>query len=476
MRKLRIARLLMIATILLIVTFQVYWLTKLYYQEYDNLKRTTDVIFKESLYDLQVARFEKDTLFRGLPPSDLFSKNIVRVLKVKKDSTANRKQRSFIISMNETKALRGSDAVIIRDSTKSFQGDQASGRFMERLRLRESLHDSLPLASVDSIYHAALTRVNIELPFSLLILKQPQDGELCPGAFCTSRIPVGIFSQVSYMASFPDPWTLLINRIKVQGLLSLLLVVLTILSFVFIYRNLLAEKRLTDIKNDFISNITHELKTPIATVSVAIEAMKNFNVLQNPGRTQEYLDIADNELQRLSLLVDKVLKLSMFEQEQIELKFEGVDVHDVAREVITSMRIQFEQKKAQVELVAEGIDFSVFGDRLHLTSMLYNLADNALKYSMLSPAIRIVVSESASIVKLMIADNGVGIDQEYRSKIFDKFFRVPGGNKHNVKGYGLGLSYVAHIVEKHAGEVRVESEIGKGASFIIQLPKYDQKT
>lgn len=291
------------------------------------------------------------------------------------------------------------------------------------------------------------------------------------GAFSTKRVPVGLMSPVFYRAEFEDPGMYVLRKMSMQLLLSLLLIGLTVLSFIFIYRNLLAQKRLTDIKNEFIGNITHELKTPIATVSVAIEAMKNFNALQSPERTQEYLGIAGLELNRLSLLVDKVLRLSMFEKQQLELKNEWFDLKELLKEVTGSMQLQFEKTGAVVNVAYTGADFSLMADRVHISSVVYNLLDNALKYSKGNPVIDISVEAGSSQLMLRVTDNGLGIPAAYRDKIFDKFFRVPHGNKHNVKGYGLGLSYVAHIIKEHHGSIMVESEEGNGASFIIKLPR-----
>ncbi len=254
-------------------------------------------------------------------------------------------------------------------------------------------------------------------------------------------------------------------------LFSFFLIGVTILSFLLVYRNLLQQQRLGEIKNEFISNITHELKTPISTVSVAIEAMKNFNALQNPQRTAEYLDIAENELQRLTMLVDKVLKLSMFEQQQIELKYEIFDLYKITSDVINSMRIQFEKYKADVRINGKGNNFTLMADRLHITSVLYNLIDNALKYSNNYPQINILIEEKENEIQLSVTDKGKGIPQIYKEKIFEKFFRVPHGDAHNTKGYGLGLSYVSHIILRLKGTIDLESEINKGSTFIIKLPK-----
>jgi two-component system phosphate regulon sensor histidine kinase PhoR len=253
-------------------------------------------------------------------------------------------------------------------------------------------------------------------------------------------------------------------------LFSLFLAGVTIFSFLLLYRNLLRQQRLAEIKNDFISNITHELKTPIATVGVAIEALKNFNAMHDPQKTKEYLDISANELQRLSLLVDKVLKLSMFEKKEIELNKEHFDMKVLTREVLDTMKLQFEKNKAMVNFETSGKDFMINADKLHITSVIYNLLDNALKYRNGGPIINVRLTSQKDLVTLTVKDNGIGIAPEYQGRIFDKFFRVPTGNKHIVKGYGLGLSYVSHVVAQHKGTINVTSEINSGSTFMIKLP------
>jgi two-component system phosphate regulon sensor histidine kinase PhoR len=171
------------------------------------------------------------------------------------------------------------------------------------------------------------------------------------------------------------------------------------------------------------------------------------------------------------MLVDKVLKLSMFEQQQIELKYEKFDVCKLSAEVINSMRLQFDKYKAEVSLDSKGTDCFIIADRLHITSVLYNLIDNALKYSGNNPEIKIVIEEKETEIQLSVTDKGKGIPSEYKDKVFEKFFRVPHGDAHDIKGYGLGLSYVSHIIAKHKGTIHIESELGKGSTFILKLPK-----
>lgn len=192
---------------------------------------------------------------------------------------------------------------------------------------------------------------------------------------------------------------------------------ITIAAFLVLYRNLRKQRKLAELKNEFISNITHELKTPIATVGVAIEALKNFNAIDNPERTREYLDISQNELHRLSLLVDKVLKLSMFENQGIELKYETLNLRGIVTEVVESLKLQLEKFKATVDVQYEG-ETELRGDRLHLLSVVFNLLDNALKYRNTDKEVKIDVqiNGTADAVQLIIRDNGIGISRNTRKR------------------------------------------------------------
>ncbi|HEX7845784.1 MAG TPA: HAMP domain-containing sensor histidine kinase [Chitinophagaceae bacterium] len=326
-----------------------------------------------------------------------------------------------------------------------------------------SQKDSVTVKEIDSAYAIKLKENKIGVGFAVNRL----DSTATPSP---NAVTIGFSKPASFTLSLSNTFGYMFSKLKLPILFSLLLVGITIASFVLLYRNMLRQQRLAALKNDFISNITHELKTPIATVGVAIEALKNFNAIHDPKRTAEYLDISQNELQRLNLLVDKVLKLSMFEKKEIELKYETISLKDVVDEVVTSMRLQIEKYRANVSVNVEG-DSSLQADRLHLLSVVFNLLDNALKYGKDDPEIKIDLEEKENTVVLKMSDNGIGIPAEYKDKVFDKFFRIPHGDTHNAKGYGLGLSYVAHVIRKHKGSIEVESQPGKGATFVITLPK-----
>jgi len=336
-----------------------------------------------------------------------------------------------------------------------------------------TINDSIPIVQISAAYKAGLAKNGIRISFSVSkdSIGDKKDSLATSSKIIqTSAVPVGLFSKVEYHAKLENATVYLLQKISPQIILSLLLVAVTLVAFSFLYRNLIAQKRLADMKDEFISNITHELKTPIATVNVAIEALRNFGGLQNPERTKEYLDISASELQRLSLLVDKVLKLSMFESENIELHTESLNIKDLVENAMSTMKLQFDKQHAVTSFTVKGDNFILSADKLHIMSVVYNLLDNALKYSKGNPHIDVSLESQEQYAELRIKDNGIGIPAAYQEKVFDKFFRVPTGNRHNTKGYGLGLSYVAHIVRSHNGSIRLESEEGKGSIFIVRLP------
>ena len=326
-----------------------------------------------------------------------------------------------------------------------------------------TIKDSVTVKEITDAYAKRLKEDNMGVDFKVLKLDSANTESL-------NAVTIGFSKPTTFSLSLVGTMGYMLDKLKLPILFSLLLVGITIFSFALLYRNMMKQQRLAELKNEFISNITHELKTPIATVGVAIEALKSFNAIHNPERTKEYLDISQNELQRLNLLVDKVLKLSMFEKKEIDLKYEIVNIKDIVDEVVSSMKLQIEKHHATVLVNTEG-DCTLQADRLHLMSVVFNLLDNALKYSNGNPVIKINLEEKENDIEMKLTDNGIGIAPEYKDKVFEKFFRVPHGDTHNAKGYGLGLSYVAHVVNKHKGTIGVESQPGEGTIFTISLPK-----
>ncbi len=356
------------------------------------------------------------------------------------------------------------------DKVESMRAEKS---FIRMISNGKSLDDSLPVARLDSVYKKELTGTGILIGFTIRMGKDDslhQKDTAGKASLRTDLAKVGIIHPYWYRAEFENPAGYLLKKILPQILFSIFLVVFTTVTFIFLYRNLVAQRKLTQIKNDFISNITHELKTPIATVSVAVEALRNFGGMEKPERTREYLDISASELQRLSLLVDKVLKLSLFESKELEMRTEQLDLKQLTEEVLNTMKLQFDKQHAKVDLLVQGQYFTIDADRLHITSVIYNLLDNALKYSTGHPQITVRLIHHINEIELQVTDKGIGIESGFTQKIFEKFFRVPTGNQHNIKGYGLGLSYVSHVVKRHKGTISVDTAIGRGSTFIIKFP------
>lgn len=459
----------MVAAIILIAAFQIYWILLKIEEEKRILRFRTNIIFRESVFDLQASKLKLDSTTRlryGLPPDIARFTDIVR--KHLADSSYNvspqSSTRNSILTVERPAGTQANDSI----SHRSFQ---SGGRFFEFLIGIDSLQDSLRVVEIIEAYTNNLKKEGISVPFSIIKTEETDIRQGNPPRHEWNKATIGFTHPISYQVQLGDTLNYIFEKVLPQIIFSIFLIGLTITAFSVLYRNLRAQRRLTDIKNDFISNITHELKTPISTVSVAIEAIKNFNVIQQPERTKEYLDIAGNELNRLSLLVDKVLKLTMFEKQQTELTYEQFDIKQLTEEVIASMGLQFEKAKAKVKLLSTGTYFVIKADHMHITSVLYNLLDNALKYSKGDPEIDINIDATdKDWLTLKIKDNGIGIPAAYKTRVFEKFFRVPTNNKHNIKGYGLGLSYVSHIINQHQGSIILHSDPDKGSEFIIKLP------
>lgn len=281
-------------------------------------------------------------------------------------------------------------------------------------------------------------------------------------SFALSQIPITIFSDVDGFI-----W----KRMMTPLLMSLVLFGVVALSFYFILKSWMSQVRLIRIKNEFISNMTHELKTPISTVGVALEALHNYGGLDDPVKRKEYLDISKYELNRLKLLVDKVLNMSAIDHGAIALSTSELDIKVLIDEMLHSMKLHFDKNGVDVKYKFEGNNFNLIGDKVHLTNVFYNLIDNAVKYGGDQPRIEVQLIDRKDAVVTKIKDSGPGIPGEYLDKIYDRFFRVPTNNIHNVKGHGLGLHYVKTIIEAHNGKVKAKSASGLGTTFIVTLPR-----
>lgn len=476
---------LMSFSLLLLLLFQALWLRSVYDDQYEALHKETDAIFRNTMMDVQDSLVRKNMKLVAkdsslgfplpfLPPGRSFPGHAPDRVFVESHRKAHtdtiREQARVQISISSDQRLDSTHKLLgsIAENVNDLRKRNGNYNFVVRLNL-----DSLPVQSITQRYRQALAKADIPLPFRIVrSTARPSPPPHRREEFRT--IPFLSFPvDTHYWASFPEYQGYLLQKCIPQGLFSVFLTLITSVSFFLIYRNFQRQRSLNQLKNDFVNNITHELKTPITTVGVAMEALSHFNVLQNPAQAHEYLGIARQELNRLNLMVDKLLKTAVFESKGIDIQWDTVDMKALLDQIQHSMQLHYEKAHARVTYTWEGEAFGIKGDAIHLTNVLYNLIDNALKYTQAPPAVTILLRDLGDKVELSVTDNGIGIASEFQQKIFEKFFRVPTGNVHNATGYGLGLNYVAQVVDKHHGQIRVQSAPGKGSCFTICLPKSD---
>jgi two-component system phosphate regulon sensor histidine kinase PhoR len=251
---------------------------------------------------------------------------------------------------------------------------------------------------------------------------------------------------------------------------SVFFTLIIILTFYYTISTIIRQKKLSEIKNDFISNMTHELKTPISTISLAGQALSDPDVNKSAEAAKKYTRMIQDETKRLGQLVEDVLQSALYDYADFEFQPEKVDMHQIIQKVAKSLQMQADQKKGKIVLLLEAGNPEIEADKTHITNMVNNLVDNAIKYTPDLPEITIRTKRSNQHFTLTVEDNGSGISRDQQKRIFEKLYRVPTGNIHNVKGFGLGLSYVKAIVEKHRGSIKVESEKGVGSIFTVSLP------
>ncbi len=269
---------------------------------------------------------------------------------------------------------------------------------------------------------------------------------------------------------FPNQKNILLRSVSFMAGASLMLtiglLIVSLLTILVIFK----QKKLSEIKNDFINNMTHELKTPISTISLASQMLGDETIPMDKKSLSHVSNLIKDESKRLAAQVEKVLQMSIFDEGKINLNFKHLLVNEMINKVVDKMSLQINQINAKVELDLASDDRSILADEVHVTNILYNLLDNALKYSGDKPIIRIQTRNKKAGIEIVVSDNGIGISRDNQKRIFEKFYRVPTGNLHNVKGFGLGLSYVKKVLDDHGGTIKVESEIRKGTIFQLFLP------
>lgn len=277
-------------------------------------------------------------------------------------------------------------------------------------------------------------------------------------------------SNYKLYVTFPDEKKNLLSGMMKALILSLLFIGIIIAAFSTSLYQLIRQKKISEIKTDFINNMTHEFKTPIATINLALDAIKNPKIIGDEEKVKRYVKMIRDENKRMHGQVENVLRISKLEKNQIEINKEAVEAHEIIEEAIDHVSLLVSDKGGTIDTHFQAISSEVLGNQFHLTNVVVNMLENAIKYSDKAPKIDVYTENTNKFFLVKIKDEGIGMSKNAQKYVFNKFYREHKGNIHNVKGHGLGLAYVKEIVDNHHGTVYVESDKGKGSTFTIKLP------
>jgi len=472
----------MVISEIMIIGFSLYWLRSQYQKEKSDLTKELYAYYKES-YNVVLDSYLIDSIIEpALGDTKVFSNdNIHHGKLVRKDSIT-----IFTAEINKDSMQSDQDKILrFKINGKTDSAESESG--FNFIATNDSiLIRSLRLiieTSADSITGrnrliAAIGSGSDSVIFVNNYRKRLDENRLNIKPVWISADSISVTGRSiileDWTGSLPSaviekPGFYIIGEILPQIIFSFVLVLVSSIAFILAYYSIIKQMRLNDVRNSFISNISHELKTPVSTVKVAIEALRKNNAeVRNASKTEEYLEMAGKEIKRLEILISKVLDHSIIEEDSSILSFEDVDLVGLIDDALKSLQSRIEYAHAIVRY-DHPKELIVRCDPLYLQGVILNLFDNSLKYTNGNPEINVRLSAAEKYAFIYVSDNGPGIPEEYRKRVFDKFFRVPERDLHNVKGYGLGLSFAHLIVTMHQGSIGVENN-DTGCTFTIKIP------
>ncbi|NND78100.1 MAG: HAMP domain-containing histidine kinase [Flavobacteriales bacterium] len=336
------------------------------------------------------------------------------------------------------------------------------------------LQEELKIWGIDTQYEFTVVDVSDNSLFST-VSDKPAGPELINTPYSVQLFTNELFDSPHFLkVKFPNGSGYLLSTMFPFLLISTLFLLLIIGGFYYTINTIMRQKKVSEIKNDFISNMTHELKTPISTISLACEALVDPDMQKSETTRGKFVGMIKEENKRLGVLVENVLKTAVLDKGKMKFSPEPLDVHELLSKVIANFELPLKSQKGKLEKRLNAKRHIIKGDKVHLTNVFYNLLDNALKYTDRSPEIIVRTFDDKEGLKIEFEDNGIGISKEDQKKVFDQLYRVPKGNLHDVKGFGLGLHYVKVILEKHLGQIFVASTLVKGSTFTILLPTHHE--
>lgn len=400
-----------------------------------------------------------------------------------------REPAAGIASQQKTAEIRKKIEQLRKERFREFEKKLEQKTEMLTLAIDElfkpprSIEQRIDVEQLDSLLHLEFRNRGIDLEYGygivdrtsneLMMTVSGQAESLKRSDFQVNLFPNDLTGALHVLSVyFPDKQKYLFNKILISSASSAALALVIILCFATAIYVIVRQKKLSEIKNDFINNMTHELKTPISTVSLACEALQDPDVRKEETFVARYLGVIRDENARLSRQVEKVLQAATLDRKDFKFKYEKVNLHRIIEKALANIRLVVEKKGGAIGINLKATNPELLSDQVHLTNIIYNLLDNANKYSPGSPEITVETQDAPEGLSFTIADKGIGMTRDVLKKIFEKFYRAPTGNIHDVKGFGLGLTYVKTMVDALGGTINVESIPGKGSSFKIYLP-YD---
>lgn len=341
------------------------------------------------------------------------------------------------------------------------------------------IHRRISSKLINSILNFELHKAEIKTPYEFAIYSNGLATKIKSEEFrydkCTTYgtpILMDADGNTKYqlLVRFPNKTNYVFSELMPMTILSLVFTLIIIITYSSALKQLITQKQISEIKTDFINNMTHEFKTPIATINLALDAIKNPKIIDDKEKVQKYLQMIKDENKRMHAQVENVLRISKLERNELEINKEPHQINDFIQEAIDHVSLILEDRGGEVQTHFNATRNTVLLNDVHFTNVLVNILDNAMKYSIEKPIITISTENIKDFILIKIQDNGIGMSKAAQKKVFEKFFREHTGDLHNVKGHGLGLAYVKQIVDDHNGQVFVESEKGKGSTFIIKLP------
>ncbi|QDO95762.1 HAMP domain-containing histidine kinase [Formosa sediminum] len=395
-----------------------------------------------------------------------------------------------IIGQSETKVFSNKNIIENNVNVRPVYSSEKYGRFSEAekqsfeeafkvLTSRTPIYKRVKNEDIEQLLTRKLHEDNIDIDYEFAIYSNDLATKVQSEGFelqDDKTFSVPIFqnenSQNNFrlLVNFPERNQFIMSSIIGMTLLSFIFTSIIIIAYTSALYQLVKQRKISEIKNDFINNMTHEFKTPIATINLALDAIKNPKIIDDKDKVKRYLNMIKEENKRMHAHVENVLRISKLEKNELNISKDRVKLHDLIEDAVTHIELIVEDRQGFVKLHLDADKSSILASETHFTNVIVNMLDNAVKYSPDAPKIDVYTENVGNSILLKIKDQGSGMSKAAQKRVFEKFYREHTGNIHNVKGHGLGLAYVKRIVDDHQGHISVESEKGKGSTFIVKLP------